>query len=44
MQPEKVKFELRLGQSKPIYYAFQAIRESSDLQQLSEALKRIIES
>ncbi|GMH06492.1 hypothetical protein Nepgr_008332 [Nepenthes gracilis] len=43
MQPEKVKFELRLGQSKPIYNAFRAIQESSDWQQLSEARKRIVE-
>ncbi|GAB4848831.1 hypothetical protein Ancab_003625 [Ancistrocladus abbreviatus] len=42
--PEKVKFELRLGQSKPIYNAFKAIQESSDWQQLSEAHKRIVES
>lgn len=44
VQPEKVKFELRLGQSKPIYSAFKAIRESSDWQQLSEAHKRIVEN
>ncbi|KAK9749669.1 hypothetical protein RND81_02G142200 [Saponaria officinalis] len=43
VQPEKVKFELRLGQSKPIYNAFRAIRESSDWPQLSETRKRIVE-
>ena len=44
LQPEKVKFQLRLGQSKPIYNAFKAIRESPDWQSLSEARKRIVES
>ncbi|KAI3931161.1 hypothetical protein MKX01_029351 [Papaver californicum] len=43
VQPEKVKFNLRLGQSKPIYNAFKAIRESSDWQTLSDARKRIVE-
>ncbi|KAH9623303.1 hypothetical protein KSS87_009291, partial [Heliosperma pusillum] len=43
VQPEKVKFELRLGQSKPLYNAFKAIRGSSDWPQLSEARKRIVE-
>lgn len=44
VQPEKVKFELRLGQSKPLYNAFKAIRESSDWPQLSEARRRIVEN
>ncbi|KAF1861777.1 hypothetical protein Lal_00026217 [Lupinus albus] len=44
IQPEKVKFQLRLGQSKPIYNAFKAIRESPDWETLSEARKRIVES
>ncbi|KAL1810048.1 hypothetical protein ACET3Z_027038 [Daucus carota] len=44
IQPEKVKFELKLGQSKPIYNAFKAIRESSDWDKLSDAQKRIVES
>ncbi|KAI3913615.1 hypothetical protein MKW92_038259 [Papaver armeniacum] len=43
VQPEKVKFNLRLGQSKPIYNAFKAIRESSDWPTLSDARKRIVE-
>ena len=43
LQPEKVKFELKLGQSKPIYNAFKAIRESSDWDKLSDAQKRIVE-
>ena len=43
-QPDKVKFQLRLGQSKPIYQAFQAIRNSSDWDSLTDARKRIVES
>ena len=39
-----MKFERGLGQSKPIYNAFKAIRESPDWKQLSEARKRIVES
>ena len=42
-QPEKVKFELRLGQSKPIYDAFKAIQESPQWTSLSDAQKRIVE-
>ncbi|KAI3758075.1 hypothetical protein L6452_05623 [Arctium lappa] len=30
IQPEKVEFDLKLGQSKPIYNAYKAIRESPD--------------
>ncbi|KAJ1380194.1 Peptidyl-dipeptidase DCP [Sesbania bispinosa] len=41
---EKVKFQLRLGQSKPIYNAFKAIRDSSHWQTLSDARKRIVEN
>ncbi|KAG6737201.1 hypothetical protein POTOM_059755 [Populus tomentosa] len=44
VQPEKVKFELRLGQSKPIYDAFKAIQESPQWTSLSDAQKRIVES
>ncbi|CAH2073225.1 unnamed protein product [Thlaspi arvense] len=42
VQPEKVKFQLRLGQSKPIYSAFKSIRESPDWKTLSEARQRLI--
>ncbi|CAI0548957.1 unnamed protein product [Linum tenue] len=42
-QPDKVKFQLRLGQSKPIYNAFKAIQESPEWQHLSDARKRIVE-
>ncbi|CAN1842906.1 Probable cytosolic oligopeptidase A [Linum perenne] len=44
IEPEKVKFQLRLGQSKPIYNAFKAIQESPEWQQLNGARKRIVES
>jgi oligopeptidase A len=42
-QPEKVKFQLRLGQSKLIYSAFKPIKDSSNWENLSEARKRIVE-
>ncbi|CAN6810629.1 unnamed protein product [Brassica oleracea] len=42
VQPEKVKFQLRLGQSKPIYNAFKSIRESPDWNTLIEARQRLI--
>ncbi|KFK28230.1 hypothetical protein AALP_AA8G489300 [Arabis alpina] len=44
VQPEKVKFQLRLGQSEPIYNAFKAIRESPDWSSLSEARQRLVEA
>lgn len=44
IQPEKVEFELRLGQSKTIYEAFKAIRESSNWETLSSSRKRVVEA
>uniref|UniRef100_A0A7N0TIE4 oligopeptidase A n=1 Tax=Kalanchoe fedtschenkoi TaxID=63787 RepID=A0A7N0TIE4_KALFE len=44
VQPEKVKFLLRLGQSKPIYEAFKAIRDSPEWESLDEARKRLVEA
>ncbi|KAL3525532.1 hypothetical protein ACH5RR_013904 [Cinchona calisaya] len=44
MQPEKVAFDLKLSQSKPIYNAFKAIQESRDWSSLSDARKRIVET
>ncbi|PSS35995.1 Organellar oligopeptidase [Actinidia chinensis var. chinensis] len=44
VQPEKVEFELKLGQSKPLYNAFKHIKEFSDWERLSNARKRIVES
>ncbi|XP_052178376.1 organellar oligopeptidase A, chloroplastic/mitochondrial-like isoform X1 [Diospyros lotus] len=43
VQSQKVEFQLRLGQSKPIYNAFKTIRESSDWETLSDARKRVVE-
>ncbi|KAF5206013.1 Mitochondrial intermediate peptidase protein [Thalictrum thalictroides] len=43
VQPEKVEFLLKMGQSKPIYNAFKAIQESPSWHTLSEARKRIVE-
>ncbi|GAU40325.1 hypothetical protein TSUD_221730 [Trifolium subterraneum] len=44
VQAEKVKFQLRLGQSKPLYNAFKAIQDSPDWKSLSDARKRIVEN
>ncbi|KAH6784686.1 Zincin-like metalloproteases family protein [Perilla frutescens var. hirtella] len=44
VQPEKVAFELKLGQSKAVYNGFKAIRESPDWEKLSDARKRIVEA
>ncbi|KAL9662852.1 hypothetical protein QQ045_027687 [Rhodiola kirilowii] len=44
VQPEKVKFQLRLGQSKPIYEAFKAVRDSPEWETLDEARKRLVEA
>ncbi|KAD2034900.1 hypothetical protein E3N88_41986 [Mikania micrantha] len=43
IQAAKAEFDLKLGQSKPIYNAFKAIRESSDWEGLNDAQKRIVE-
>ncbi|KAI6699460.1 hypothetical protein NL676_013784 [Syzygium grande] len=44
VQAEKVKFELRLGQSKPVYNAFKDLQESPDWNMLSDAQKRTVEN
>ncbi len=44
MQPEVVKFGMRVSQSKPLYEGYKAIRSSADWGNLSEAQQRIIES
>ncbi|XP_027076329.1 probable cytosolic oligopeptidase A [Coffea arabica] len=44
VQPEKVAFDLKLSQSKPIYNAYKAIRGSPDWDSLSDARKRIVET
>ncbi|KAJ1692478.1 hypothetical protein LUZ63_009176 [Rhynchospora breviuscula] len=43
LQPEKVKFGLRLSQSKPIYEAFKSIKNSPSWETLTDARKRIVE-
>ena len=43
LQPEVVKFDLRLNQSKTNYNAFKAIRKSHDWETLSDARKRVVE-
>ena len=43
MQPEKVAFDLKLGQSKPIYNAFKEIQEGSMWETLNEAQQRVVE-
>ncbi|PIN20266.1 Metalloendopeptidase family - saccharolysin & thimet oligopeptidase [Handroanthus impetiginosus] len=43
IQPNKVEFELKLRQSKPIYKAFKAIRDSSNWGNLSDARKRVVD-
>ncbi|KAJ9564447.1 hypothetical protein OSB04_000413 [Centaurea solstitialis] len=44
IQPQKIAFGIKLDQSKPIYNAFKAIKESQDWSTLSDAHKRIVES
>ncbi|KAH6774728.1 Zincin-like metalloproteases family protein [Perilla frutescens var. frutescens] len=43
VQPKRVEFQLKLRQSKPIYRAFKAIRDSPDWGNLSEARKRVVD-
>ncbi|KAL3696251.1 hypothetical protein R1sor_010327 [Riccia sorocarpa] len=43
VQPDRVTFSLRLGQSKPIYEAFKAIREGPVWATLSEAQQRVVD-
>lgn len=43
VQPEKVAFQLKLGQSKPIYEAFKVIREGPLWDTLTEAQRRVVE-
>ncbi len=44
IQPEVIRFSSRIGQSKPIYEGFKAIRISNDWANLDPAQQRIIES
>ncbi|XP_002977033.2 probable cytosolic oligopeptidase A [Selaginella moellendorffii] len=44
VQPEKVAFLLRLGQSKPLYKAFKEIQDGPGFKNLTDAQKRIVEA
>ncbi len=43
VQPLKVKFGLRLAQSRPLYEGFKALRDGPAWDSLSEARRRIVE-
>ncbi|KAG6417666.1 hypothetical protein SASPL_119850 [Salvia splendens] len=43
VQPKKVGFQLKLRQSKLIYKAFKAIKDSPDWENLSDARKRVVD-
>lgn len=43
MLPNVVQFSLRLGQSKPIYEGYKAIRDGPEWEKLNEAQMRVIE-
>ncbi|MBV6621527.1 MAG: M3 family metallopeptidase [Rivularia sp. (in: Bacteria)] len=43
-QPQIVQFSTRIGQSKPIYNAFKALREGNNWNTLDSAQQRIVES
>jgi oligopeptidase A len=44
VQPQVVQFSSQLSQSKPLYEAFKALRESKDYANLDNAQKRIVEA
>jgi Zn-dependent oligopeptidase len=44
VQGERVKLSLRMSQSRPLYEAFQALRDSDTWEGLTGAQKRIVES
>jgi oligopeptidase A len=44
VQPQVVQFSSKLSQSKPLYEAFKALRESKDYTNLDNAQKRIVEA
>lgn len=43
VQPDVVAVSLRLSQSKPVYEAFQAMKEGSSWSKLTEAQQRIVD-
>jgi oligopeptidase A len=44
VQPQVVQFYNRLGQSKPLFAAFQSLRQGHDWAQLTEVQQRIVET
>jgi oligopeptidase A len=44
VQGERVKLSLRLSQSKPLYKAFQALKDGSEWSGLNRAQKRIVDN
>lgn len=44
VQGDRVKLSLRMSQSRPLYEAFQALRDSDSWESLTGAQKRIVES
>lgn len=44
VQPDTVAFSLKMGQSKPIYEAFKAIKEGPSWKELNEAQRRVVEA
>eukprot|EP00884_Botryococcus_braunii_P009688 jgi/Botrbrau1/18720/Bobra.0386s0043.1 len=44
VQPERVKFSLRMSQSKPLYEAFKALKEGPEWGNLTEAQQRLVNS
>ena len=44
VQPQVIEFANNLGQSKPLYEAFQALKQSDDWKNLEPAQKRIVEA
>ncbi len=44
VQPQVVQFSSQLSQSKPLYEAFKALRESKDYANLENAQKRVVEA
>lgn len=43
VQGDRVKLSLRMSQSRPLYEAFQALKEGPDWEGLSTAQKRIVD-
>lgn len=44
VQPENVKLSLRLGQSRPLYEAFKALKEGPEWEDLTAAQRRVVDN